>query len=698
MKSGERVGSLFGPYRLTRLLGRDGLGEVYEAHEVHEAGDTGNGRVLALKLISEQFSDNAVLAARLRHEAEAAAKLTDPHIVPVYAHGEIDGRLYLVTGLIHGTDLGTLLRESGPLSPPRAVAIIRQVAAALDAAHHAGVTHRGVKPENILVTDEDRAYLKDFGIASAAFDPELASEPGKAETPATSYSYMAPERLHGSDVGEAAHLADVYSLACVLTECLTGSPPFPADSGEQAAEVLEARLVTAPPRPSRLRPGRVPAALDEVVARGLARKPADRYPAAGDLGAAAYEALTEPERNQAARILRRSEAGASLIGHAEQAVQQAAQPAPKPAAQPEPQPVSPPPPAPVPVPQRGWTPPDSDRDGLASVSVDELSAGPARLLDFKPSPRATPRLARIRHLRRPVVLAAAAVAAVGIVVAAGHLASRPAQEASAAAPSQTVLPFNDLDYRLAPGGVALDADGNVYVTSQATSGQVLKLPAGSTTPTALPVNGIYQPRGVAVDHNGTVYFSDFNNRVVKVAPESNAQTVLPFYGLDSPEGVAVDSGGNVYVADRGNNLVMKLDSGSNTQIVLPFSGLGNPDGVAVDGAGNVYVTDTGNNRVLKLSPGSNQQAVLPFTGIIAPWGIAVDEHGSVYVTERDSNKVVELASGALIPNVLPFVGLNTPLDVAVDKNGNVYVADRGNDRVVMVSSDVLGGSGGRDNR
>jgi serine/threonine protein kinase, bacterial len=163
----SRAGSRFGPYRLLRLLGRGGMGEVYEAE------DTRKRRVVALKLISGQFSGDPTFRARMQREADAAGRLTEPHVVPIHDYGEIDGQLYLDMRLIEGTDLSTMLRRTGPMSPPRAVAIVRQIAAALDAAHSAGVTHRDVKPENILVSHDDFAYLVDFGIARAATDRGL---------------------------------------------------------------------------------------------------------------------------------------------------------------------------------------------------------------------------------------------------------------------------------------------------------------------------------------------------------------------------------------------------------------------------------------------------------------------------------------------------------------------------------------------
>jgi serine/threonine-protein kinase len=228
---GSRVGSRFGPYRLLRLIGRGGMGEVYEAE------DTRKRRVVALKLISGQFSGNPLFRARMQREADAAGRLTEPHVVPIHDYGEIDGQLYLDMRLIEGTDLSTLLKRTGPLSPPRAVAIVRQVAGALDAAHAAGVTHRDVKPENILMTGDDFAYLVDFGIARAATDPGL-TQTGMAMG---TYKYMAPERFTSDEV---TYRADIYSLACVLAECLTGSPPYRTDSIERAI----AAHLTEPPR------------------------------------------------------------------------------------------------------------------------------------------------------------------------------------------------------------------------------------------------------------------------------------------------------------------------------------------------------------------------------------------------------------------------------------------------------------------
>ncbi|AEV71040.1 serine/threonine protein kinase [Mycolicibacterium rhodesiae NBB3] len=266
----SRVGSQLGPYHLNSLIGRGGMGEVYEAH------DTVKGRTVALKLLPDSLSHDPVFRERLQREARAAGQLQEPHVVPIHDYGEIDGVLYVDMRLIDGTDLRSVLAKDGAMAPARAVWIVRQVAAALDAAHAAGITHRDVKPENILITADDFAYLVDFGIANAATDHTL-TEKGTA---IGTYAYMAPERFSSKPVTEKA---DVYALACVLHQCLTGQQPFAADS---ISMLITAHLIEAPPKPSEVRPD-IPPAFDAIIAKGMAKDAADRYDSAGEFARAA---------------------------------------------------------------------------------------------------------------------------------------------------------------------------------------------------------------------------------------------------------------------------------------------------------------------------------------------------------------------------------------------------------------------------
>ncbi len=269
-------GTPFGRYQLIELLGRGGMGEVWRAY------DTTIDRMVALKMLLPHFAQDPTFEKRFRREARVAARLDDPHVVPIHDVGEIDGRLFVTMRLINGVDLQTLL-DDGPLEAGRAVAIIEQIASALNDAHQAGLVHRDVKPSNILLTNSDFAYLIDFGIASASGETALTS----ASTTIGTWAYMAPERF---TTGQAAPSSDIYALACVLYQCLTGQPPFPGDTLEQVAV---GHMVAPPPHPSQER-DTVPTALDQVIATGLAKQPTDRYPSTVEMAAAARQAVAEP--------------------------------------------------------------------------------------------------------------------------------------------------------------------------------------------------------------------------------------------------------------------------------------------------------------------------------------------------------------------------------------------------------------------
>lgn len=270
------VGARFGKYELITLLGRGGMGEVYQAR------DTEKGRVVAVKILLEQYAQDPEYRSRFTREANAAAGLQEPHVVPIHDWGEIDGNLFIDMRLVQGTDLRSLT-ANGPLDLDRAVYIIGQVASALDAAHAEGLIHRDIKPENIVVSEDDFAHLLDFGIAEKAGDTHLT----QAGMTIGSWAYMAPERLTGQP---ATKSVDIYSLACVLYETLTGARPFAVDSMQQ---VVNAHLYSRPPLASANNP-RVPPALDAVIERGMAKEPDDRYGSAGALARAAHRALSAP--------------------------------------------------------------------------------------------------------------------------------------------------------------------------------------------------------------------------------------------------------------------------------------------------------------------------------------------------------------------------------------------------------------------
>jgi hypothetical protein len=267
------TGSEFAGCRIEGVLGRGGMGVIYRATELRL------GRPVALKLIATEQASDPDVRERFEREARMTASIEHPNVVPVYAAGEEDGHLYLVMRFVPGTDLHHLLREEARLAPARAASIVAQVADALDAAHAAGLVHRDVKPANILING-DHAYLSDFGITRVqASDTRITDSGNWIGT----VDFMAPEHLRGEPTDARA---DVYALGCVLFTALTGTPPFRRAT---VPVTITAHLHDPPPRPSET--DGVPVAFDAVIARALAKAPADRYPSAGDLGRAARAAV-----------------------------------------------------------------------------------------------------------------------------------------------------------------------------------------------------------------------------------------------------------------------------------------------------------------------------------------------------------------------------------------------------------------------
>ena len=270
-------GTSLGPYRIEAFLARGSTGEVYRAR------DERLGRAAALKILPPWLEEDASARERFLAEARAAASLDHPNVLPVYEAGDEGGTLWIAMRLAEGRDLRELLRREGALSPERAVAILAGIAGALDAAHARGILHRDVKPGNVLLAADgsgDHAYLADFGLATVARSHGLTRTGEVLGT----IDYISPEQARGEPLDARS---DVFSLAAVLFECLTGVAPF-----RRASELasLTARLDGPAPAASSLRSD-LPEGLDAVLARGLARDPAERYPSAGALAAAAAAAV-----------------------------------------------------------------------------------------------------------------------------------------------------------------------------------------------------------------------------------------------------------------------------------------------------------------------------------------------------------------------------------------------------------------------
>ena len=301
--SDTRIGQRFGGYVVEGMVGRGGMGVVFRAR--NEA----TGEVVALKLMAPDLADNLTFRDRFIREAEASPNLDHPNIVPVLESGGAGGQLFIAMQLIDGIDLKRLIQEEGRLDPKRVLTIFRQVASALDAAHEAGMVHRDVKPQNILVVPRespestDRVYITDFGLVRPVTSEATASRTGQVFG---SIAYMAPELIE--DI-PADGRADVYALGCVLYECLTGKVPFERNN---EVSTMWAHIHEAPPLLTDTHRD-LPGGLNDVVLKAMSKHPDDRFLTCGEfiselelgLGRKLSALKYSPVRPLVARVARR---------------------------------------------------------------------------------------------------------------------------------------------------------------------------------------------------------------------------------------------------------------------------------------------------------------------------------------------------------------------------------------------------------
>jgi DNA-binding NarL/FixJ family response regulator len=271
------IGSSLAGHRIDAVLGRGGMGIVFRATDLML------DRTVAMKLIVPEVAGSEMFRARFERECRLAAALDHPHVVEIFHAGEAEGLLYLTMRYVDGTDLSRLLHDQGALEPARAVALLAQIASALDAAHALGLVHRDVKPANVLIgqrSGRDHVFLTDFGLTKPTREESLT----QTAVPLGTVDYMAPEQARG-DLVDAR--TDIYSLGCVLFQMLTGSVLF---DGHSDLQKLWAHVHEPPPKLRSIRPD-LPKSLESVLGRALAKAPAERHQSAGELARDAADAL-----------------------------------------------------------------------------------------------------------------------------------------------------------------------------------------------------------------------------------------------------------------------------------------------------------------------------------------------------------------------------------------------------------------------
>ncbi|HZO36117.1 MAG TPA: protein kinase [Solirubrobacteraceae bacterium] len=655
-------GTSFAGYRLQAVAGRGGMGVVYRATELELE------RTVALKLIAPELAEDPDFRARFVRESRVAASIDHPNVIPIYAAGEHDGSLYIAMRYVEGEDMRALLRREGALEPGRAAQLVSQIAAALDAAHARGIVHRDVKPANILLGAGDHVYLTDFGLTKNVGSTSGLSHAGQW---VGTLGYVAPEQIRGGHVDARA---DVYALGCLLFFALTGETPYRRDSDEAT---MWAHLNEPPPSPSRLVAG-VAGAFDDVIARALAKDPADRFPSTGDLGRAALAAAgritaTPPERRVAvgeaaptddtptatspgAGATERGAPGTSAVTvHAATATEPA-------------------------------TPPPRRRRGRSALILGLTLLLPAVALavvlfvtgggdDDTPA--------------APVEASDAGEVHVGVrpndvVVAAGYAWAVSNTEGTITR-VQTKPPYEaspDL-LDVGSGATALAAgDGSMWVVKQSTNGLLrydLNTRRRQADPIQLPP-GV--PFAVAAGEGG-IWVGSRSGRgsfvpqsVSRIDPKTNkvvATKDLP----DGMQDLAVGAG-SVWIASRRSNSVTRLDPKTMTtrRIVVP----GRPTAIAV-GAGAVWVTIADRNLLVRVGLGSTRD-VTSYTVGTQPKGVAAAAD-AVWVSNESDSTVVRFD-----PRTRKRVG--DPVDVGINPKAlaidgqTVWVADVGQDALSRV--------------
>jgi len=652
------IGSVLAGYRIEGVAGEGGMGRVYRATQV------GLNRPVALKVIVPALADDPDFRARFERESYLSASIDHPNVIPVYQAGEADGRLFIAMRWVEGTDLRSLILSEGGLDAGRAVAIVEQIAAALDAAHSGGLVHRDVKPANVLLTSshgQEHAYLTDFGLTKKTSSSTGLTKTGHfLGTP----DYTPPEQIKGE---RADARADVYALGCLLFHTITGRTPFDRDT--EVAKMY-AHLHDPPPSAVEAVPG-TPPGLDAVISRALAKEPDQRYPSPGDLGRGARAALTGDDPSQPERSL--------ATGLAAPGAPEVAPTAPSP---------GPAPTAPAPAPTVSPTPPPAPAPPLAP----RATAAP-------PAPSAE----RPRRRALPIALAGVLALAVlgGALAVAGVFSGDSKDSASTAGDpgNSSDSTGSDSDESAAPKAVAtipagkgpdgIVVDGTTVWVSNSRGNTLTRLDTKTSKPIGKPLKVGTNPDQVAAS-KGVVWVTNTDDGTVsRVETDPQPRESATVQVGSEPEGVSLGKQ-LVWVANGGDDSVSRLDRASATVVGGPI-GVGNkPIGVFV-GENNVWVTNSFSRTVTRIDPSTAEVKGQPIR-VGKNIRAVIEGLGFAWVSSVDEDTVTRLAltSGKVVG--APIQVGDRPKEMAI-AGGFVWVVNEGSNSVSRIDPQTAKVSG-----
>jgi serine/threonine protein kinase len=616
-----REGDVLGVYKLDELVGRGVTGVMFRGR------DTRLGRTVALRIVDPELASDPIVRTRLNRESTVLAQLDHPNVVPLYEATEIEERLCLSSRWVDGRSLAHLIRSDGPLEVRRAVRIVGQIAAALQAAHDLAVIHRVVKPSNVLVTRGDHAYLTDFCLARRSTDTAGLTAP---EELLASVDYVAPEAISGDAVD---HRVDVYGLGLVLFEALVGEVPFPRKV--DAAKVY-AHLSAPPPSIHERRP-QVPPELDAVVRRALAKEPDDRQQSAAAFAREAYDAveLTAPELPAAG-------------GNGAASPPEAPTPAPASA------------PAPAQRPPFG-TPPAGQEKNVRAQSRRARRAAAAVDAAAHDEPASRSRSGARRHMRR---------AAAGLLIVAFLVA-----------PSLLVLALQDEDAGPRTTAVGSTARGlavageRVWVADA--SGESLQATTvGAPRRQTRLALGAGRIRGVA--SRGHRLFVATDKALVDL-PRGDLGRATRVSNTD-PVGPLAVGGGSLWAATtRGKPELLRVEAGRIARIPLKARA----SALAV-GAGTLWIAHAGAGTVFGVDTGTRIARTTKVRVGRRPIALAATAE-AVWVVLAGDSAIVRLDSATGRPNLPPVPVPGGPVAIAADSR-QVWVARRGADAVTRLDA------------